>query len=81
MLSITIDSEVNFKKHIVSLCSETQYKFHALIRLRKYLALEKGLNLRSTLVDCYLNYATSVCMLYRKILYSKIEKTTLTYTL
>ena len=72
LLGVTVDSEVNFKKHIGSLCSETQYKFHALIRLRKYLALEKARILGSTLVGCHLNYAPSIRMLYRKISHSKI---------
>ena len=42
LLGITIDKDLNFKKHIKNLCPTAQYKVHALRRIRKYLALDKA---------------------------------------
>ena len=42
LLGITIDNEVNFKKHIGNLCRTAQYKLDALIRRRQYLTVEKA---------------------------------------
>ena len=41
LLGLTIDKELNFSKHTDKLCRNTQYKLHALKRIRKYLSLEK----------------------------------------
>ena len=42
LLGITIDNDLNFKKHIENLCRTAQYKLHALRRIRKYLTLDKA---------------------------------------
>ena len=42
LLGLTIDKELNFSKHIDKLCRNTQYKLHALKRIRKYLSLGKA---------------------------------------
>ena len=41
LLGLTIDKELSFSKHIDKLCRNSQYKLHALRRIRKYLSLEK----------------------------------------
>ena len=42
LLGLTIDKELNFSKHTDKLCRNTQYKLHALKRIRKYLSLGKA---------------------------------------
>ena len=41
LLSLTIDNRLTFKDHINMLYHSTNYKLHALRRVRKYLTLEK----------------------------------------
>ena len=37
LLAVAIDSNVNFKEHILSLCKKTNCKLHALSRVSKYM--------------------------------------------
>ena len=41
LLSITIDSKLNFKEHINNIFKKAYYKLHALRRLRKFQTLDK----------------------------------------
>ena len=51
LLGITIDKDLNFKKHIENLCRTAQYKLHALRRIRKYLTFDKVKLLRNAFID------------------------------
>ena len=51
-MGITIGKQLDFKKHIENLYWNVNYKLHALIRLRKYLATEKAKLLGNALIDC-----------------------------
>ena len=42
LFGITVDDELNFKKHFKSLCHTAPQKLNPLIRLRRYLTLEKS---------------------------------------
>ena len=41
LLGLTIDSNLNFKEHILSLCKKANRKLHALSRVSKYMTLNK----------------------------------------
>ena len=41
LLGVTIDSNLNFKERIMSLCNKTNRKLHAVSRVFKYMALNK----------------------------------------
>ena len=57
LLGVIIDKSLTFKKHIDNLVRKTQYKLHALRRIRKFLAVEKVKILGSTFIDSQFNYA------------------------
>ena len=57
LLGLTIDQELNFRKRIGKLCHNSQYKLHALRRIRKYLSLEKVKMLGNGFNDSQFNYA------------------------
>ena len=67
LLGLTIDKELNFRKHF-----NAQYKHHAL--RRKYLSLEKAKMLGNAFINSQFNYAPLIWMLCRKGLYWKIQK-------
>ena len=60
LLGITIDKALNFKKHTENLCRTTQYKFHTLRRIRKYLTLDKAKLLVNAFIDSQFNSAPLV---------------------
>ena len=57
LLGLTIDQELNFRKRIGKLCRNSQYKLHALRRIRIYLSLEKAKMLGNGFNDSQFNYA------------------------
>ena len=69
LLGITIGNKLVFKKHL-----ESQYKCHALTRIRKYLTLDKAILLGNTFINSQFNYAPLIWMFCRKTLYYKLEK-------
>ena len=74
LLGITIDKALNFKKHIENLCRTTQYKLHALRRIRKYLTIDKAKLLRNAFIDSQFNYAPLIWMFRQKASYLKMQK-------
>ena len=56
------------------LCSTSNYKTHALRRIRKYLTLEKTKLLCNAFINSRFNYASVIWMFGRKKDYLKIEK-------
>ena len=74
LLVLTIDEELNFRKHTDKLCRNAQYKLHALRRIRKYLSLEKAKMLGNGFIDSQFNYAPLIWMICRKGLYFKLRK-------
>ena len=69
-----IEKNLTFKNHIDNLVRKTQYKLHALRRIRKFLTIEKAKILGNTFIDSQFNYAPLIWMFCRKTLYSKIQK-------
>ena len=48
LLGITIDNLLNFNEHIDNVCRTANYKLHALLRIKKYLPLQKAKPLFTT---------------------------------
>ena len=74
LLGIMIDKNLTFKKHTDKLVRKTQYKLHALQRIRKILTIEKAKILGNALVASQFNYAPLIWMFCRKTFYCKFEK-------
>ena len=41
LLGVRIDSDLTFKEHVTSICSEANQTLHALTRVSKYMNLQK----------------------------------------
>ena len=74
LLGITVDKALNFKKHINNLCRTAQYKLHALIRIRKYLTLDKAKLLGKAFINSQFNYAPLTWMFCHKTTCLKMQK-------
>ena len=67
---LQVTKKSTFKQHIENLCRKTQYKLHALRRIRKFLTKEKAILWGNVLfIDNQFNYA-----LLRKIFIKKSKK-------
>ena len=69
-----MQANLTFKKHIDNLVRKTQYKLHALWRIRKFLTIYKAKILSNAFIASQFNYAPLIWMFCRKTFYSKIEK-------
>ena len=56
LLGVTIDSNLNFKENILSLCNKVNRKLHALSRVSKYMALDKRRILMKSFIISQFNY-------------------------
>ena len=74
LLGVIIDKNLTVKKHIDNLVRKSQYKLHALRRIRKLLIIEKPKILGNAFIDSQFNYASLIWMFCRKTFYSTIEK-------
>ena len=72
---LTIDNRLAFNDHVDMLCSISNYKLHALRRIKKYLILKKTKLLYSSFINSQINYASVICMFCRKKDHVNIEKT------
>ena len=63
LLSITINSKLNFKEHINNIAKKTYFNLCTLRRLRKFLTLEKAKILACSMHGTMFNDRKSVCLL------------------
>ena len=63
LLSITINSKLNFKEHINNIAKKTYFNLYTLRRLRKFLTLEKAKILACSMHGTMFNDRKSVCLL------------------
>ena len=74
LFGIAIDKHLDFKKYIQNLCWNTNYKLHALRRMRKYLAVKRAKLLCNAFINSQFNSPPLIQIFCRKTLYLKIEK-------
>ena len=74
LLGITVDNQLNFKKHIEELSKKASSKLHALRRITEYLTVQKATILANVFIDSQFNYAPLIWMFAGKTLINKICK-------
>ena len=70
-LGITIDSELTFHKHILSLCSKAYQKLCALARIAKYLTIDKRKILLNSFITAHFNDCPLIWMCHSSTLNNK----------
>ena len=73
LLGVTIDSNLNFKEHILSLCKKANCKLHALSRASKYMTLNKRRILMKSFIISQSNYCPLLWMIYNRGFINKIN--------
>ena len=68
-LGITTDKHFSFIKNIENLCRNTNYKLHALRRIKKYITVEKAKPVGNAFIDCQFNYTPLIWMFCQNTLY------------
>ena len=64
LLGVTIDSNLNFKENILSLCNKVNRKPHTLSRVSKYMALDKRRILMKSFIISQFNYCPLIWMMH-----------------
>ena len=73
LLGVTIDSSLNFKEHILSLCKKTNRKLHALSRVSKYMTFNKRRILMKSFIIPQFNYCPLILMMHNGDLNHKVN--------
>ena len=73
LLEITIHSNLNFSKHILSLCEKANCKLHVLFRFSKYMILNKRRILMIPFIISQFNYFPLIWMIHKRGLNHKIN--------
>ena len=73
-LGITIDSELTFHKHCISLLSKANQKLSALARIAKYLTIDKRKILLNSFITAQFNYCPLIWMCHSRTLNNKINR-------
>ena len=66
LLGVTIDSNLNFKEHILSLCKKANRKLHALSRVSKYMTLNKRRILMKSFIISQYNYCPLIWIIHNR---------------
>ena len=72
-LGVTVDSNLNFKEHILSLCKKANRKHNALSRVSKDMTLNKRHILMNSFIISQLNYYPMIWMMHNRGLNNKIN--------
>ena len=64
LLGVAIDSNLNFKGHILTLCKKANRKLHALSWVSKYITLNKRFILIKSFVISQFNYCPLIWMMH-----------------
>ena len=73
LFGVTIDSNLNFKEHILSLCKKANRKLHALSHVSKYMTLNKCPILMKSFMISQFNYCPLIWMMDNRALNNKIN--------
>ena len=74
LLEISIDNELTFHKHIMSLFSKANQKPNALASLAKYLAIDKRIILLNAFITAQSNYCPLIWMYHSRTLKNKTNR-------
>ena len=73
LLGITLDNSLKFSNHIDNICRTSNFKLHALRRIRNEISQEKAIELGSAFIHSNFNYASIIWMFCCKTDYKKIK--------
>ena len=73
-LGVKINNNLNFNKHISTVCSKTENKLAALTRLSKILNEKQRGRIIKAFLDSQFNYCPLIWMFHSRTLNSKINK-------
>ena len=73
LLGVTIDSYLNFKEHIPSLCKKANCKLHGLSRFSKYMTRNKRRILMKSVITSQFNYCPLIRMIHNRGLNNKMK--------
>ena len=74
LLGVTLDSDLNFEKHINNICGKAKAKLSALSRVAPYMNFEKKKTLMNAFFKAQFNYCPLVWMLHSRRLNNKINR-------
>ena len=74
LLGIKIDSNLNFKEHIESLCKKSSQKVNALSRLASSMNFEQRRLIMNSFIVCHFSYCPVVWMFHSGKLISRINR-------
>ena len=75
LLGITLDENINFKRHIQNICRKAYNKTKALLRIRKFLKLEQAQVLAEGYVSSNFRYCPLIWLFWGKMSDNVIVKT------
>ena len=73
LLEVTIDINLNFKEHILSLCKKANRKLHVLSCVSKYATLDKRHILMKSFIISQFNHCPLIWMMHNRGLNNKIN--------
>ena len=73
LLGVTIDSNLNFKEHILSLREKANCKLQALSCVSKYMILNKRCILMKSFIISQFNYCPLIWMMHNRAIHNKIN--------
>ena len=74
LLGILIDKELTFEGHIQALLQKANRKFHALMRVSKYMSQEKLRVLFKSFIESQFNYSALLWMCHSRKMQNRINK-------
>ena len=75
LLGITLEKNINFKRHIQKICHKANTKTKALLRRRKFLNLEQAQVIAEAYISSNFRYSPLIWMFCGKMSYNLIVKT------
>ena len=74
LLGVTLDSDLNFEKHINNICGKAKAKLSALSRVATYMNFENKKTLMNAFFKAQFNYCPLVWMLHSRRLNNKVNR-------
>ena len=74
LLGVKIDENLNFNDHVNSLLKKGNQKLHALMRISKFLSIDKLRLMMKTFIESQFNYCPLIWMCHSRTLNTKINK-------